>query len=294
MNSKTRNSIAIIAVVALGAATAVWLFSGDDKPSQIEDGGFSIFVSPKENESITNKGARIARPKASDRIKNQAKIADAKKNERPDLDLEIEAEAKLTEEIRLIYEQLQAAFDANDRANVIKFVQKLQSLKEWPDDIPNAVKLKALDALAWFGAPGMVEAVGFLADRDEEVVQSTIEKFDEMLSDVSLGDKGAADILSQIVKVVHDRDAIDTFLMRMNDMRPTVKAELALQIYHSGNQDAIAVMDQNVEFVFSDSENEIATIADIEQYLENARQEYIDSPEKAQEDEEFYGAPALE
>lgn len=52
--------------------------------------------------------------------------------------------------------------------------------------------------------------------------------------------------------------------------------------------------EKGIEFVFSDSDNEIATIADIEQYLENARQEYIDSPEKAQEDEEFYGAPALE
>ena len=63
-------------------------------------------------------------------------------------------------------------------------------MDEWPDDIPKSIKLKALDALAWFGAAGFAEAVGFLADSDAEVVQSAVEKFEEMLMDSTACEPG--------------------------------------------------------------------------------------------------------
>lgn len=219
--------------------------------------------------------------------------ADKQPAAKPDLKLDDKDEAKLTAEIKALYVALQEALDAGKRQDVFELVRKLQSSKEWPDGIPFSVKQRALDALAWFGASGMSEAIGFLADADPEVQEVAIEKFEEMIGDMDIGDRARADILKQIVKVVHDKDALDTFYMELNNMRPTVKAETALAIYESGNPDAVSVLKENVEFVFSDAdvEYEVKDQESISRYLKDAEQECKDDPEKAQEYEEFYGVP---
>lgn len=213
------------------------------------------------------------------------------KVEKPSMTLSAEDDARLTEELRKIYQDLQQALDDEDRQKVFALVHKLQSMDEWPDGIPQSVKLRALDALSWFGGAGVAEAVGFLADGDSEVVNTTIEKFEEMLSDFDLGDKAVSEILSQLVKVVHDTDALDSFYMEMNNMRDTVKAQTALNIYNSKNRAAISVLEENLEFIFGDADYEVKTREDVEKFLKDAEQAYVDDPEKAQDDEDFYGPP---
>lgn len=211
--------------------------------------------------------------------------------EKPDFTAEIGDDKLMTAKMRKIFKELQDALDLEQKKRVIEIVQKIQLMDEWPDDIPREVKLKALDALAWFGSDGFAEAVGFLADGDAEVVQAATEKFEEMLSDFDLGDVRTSEILCQLTKVVHDRDALDSFYTEMNNMRDTVKAKTALAIYDSGNEDAIAVLEENLDFIFSDIDNEAKTREDIENFLKKAEQVYKDDPEKAAEDEDFYGPP---
>ena len=279
----------IVAAALIGAA--VWYVSGVGESREIEQGRVL------RARQITSRDAAKAK-KETRRIREGRRSAEGARSselkiEKPNISLSSGEDAKLTEEMRRLYQELQQALDDEDKQRVFALVHKLQSMKEWPDGIPQSVKMHALDALAWFGADGFAEGVGFLADSDPEVVSEAVDKFEEMLSDFDLGDRGVSEILKQIVKVVHDHDALDTFYMELNNMRDTVKAETALAILDSRNPDAISVFKENVEFIFgdADTETEITTREDIEKYLRDAEQIYLDDPEKKAEDEEFYGPP---
>ena len=203
------------------------------------------------------------RLKRSDKIP----VARSEKVKKPDITLSSDDAEKLSAEMRKMFEDLQAALDEEKRSHVYSLVHKLQAMDEWPDGIPKSVKLKALDAIAWFGASGAAEAIGFLADSDPEVVQATIEKFEEMLSDFSIGDRATADIIKQVVTVVKDADALDTFLCEMNNMRPSVRVDLANSVYASGNEVAVKVLNENIDFYFGDSDVEVTGQKDLDAYL---------------------------
>ena len=288
MKSLFRSGFLFFAGVALLIGAAIWFVSRSDESQKIEQGNVlkPRKIAEKEAAEAKNAPHRIQEVKRP--VWDKPRTV---KIEKPNMSLSAEEDAKLTEEMRRIYHDLQQALDDEDKNKVIALVHKLQSMAEWPDGIPQSVKMRALDALSWFGGSGMAEAVGFLADRDTEVVNLAIDKFEEMLSDYDLGDVGVSEILSQIVKVVHDTDALDTFYMELNNMRDTVKAQTVLNIYDSGNKEAISVLEENLEFIFSDSDNDIKTREDVENFLKDAEQAYKDDPEKAQDDEDFYGPP---
>lgn len=287
MKSIFRGGFVFFAIAALLIGAAIWyIFGTDESQATAQESVLRSRRIAEKDLAKTGKGA--SRLPSGKKALKRASVT-AVKVEKPDFSLSAAEDAKLTEEMRRIYQDLQQALDDEDKKKVFALVHKLQSMDEWPDGIPQSVKLRALDALAWFGASGMAEAIGFLADGDSEVVNTAIEKFEEMLSDFDLGDRGVSEILSQIVKVVHDKDALDSFYMEMNNMRDTVKAQTALNIFDSGNKDAISVLEENVEFIFGDADNEIKTREDVEKFLKDAEQAYKDDPEKAAEDEEFYG-----
>ena len=288
-SSWTSLALPVGAAIAVIAALGYILFGGGDAPNGSD--GDATLRSRRRIASAERQADHKAR---ADRIRDRKKVKAEKVKERPapvkpDFLADLEADKKMTAEMKKLFLDLQAALDLDNAKRVYALVHKLQLMDEWPDGIPRAVKLKALQALSWFGAAGMAEAVGFLADSDPEVRQVSLEKFNEMLSDWDLGDTGVSEIIKQIVKVVHDKDALDSFYMELNNMRPTVKADTALAICDSGNPDAIAVLEDNLEFVFDTADVEVKTREDIERYLENAQKDYEENPEKAQEDEDFYG-----
>lgn len=212
---------------------------------------------------------------------DETAVTVSEKAKKPDVALSSDDAEKLSAEMRKMFEDLQAALDDEKRHDVYKLVHKLQAMDEWPDGIPKSVKLKALDAIAWFGAAGAAEAIGFLADADPEVVQATIEKFEEMLSDFSIGDRAIAAIIKQVVTVVNDADALDTFLCEMNNMRPSVRVDLANSVYASGNKVAVKVLNENLDFYFGDADVEVTGQKDLSAYLKANP----DEPDA----EEFYG-----
>lgn len=280
----------LIGLAVLLVVAGAWLLFFDGGASNVTDGNReyrSQRIVDGGNAGTSNRVKANRKNRVGQRLGGTTQT----KVEKPDFSTEADEESKLIGEMKRLFMELQAALDAEDKKRVFALVHKLQSMDEWPDGIPKSVKLKALDALAWFGASGMAEAVGFLADGDSEVVETTVEKFEEMLCDMDAGDRAISDILKQIVKVVHDRDALDSFYMEMNNMRDTVRAETALAIFDSGNADAVAVLKENVDFYFSDIDKEQITREDIEQFRKDAEQAYKDNPEKAQEDEEFYNPP---
>ena len=290
---KIRSRILIPVLVAAALVTGMGLlwFRGGSAESS-DNGKKSRNATKTEIFGGKRGNSKSAHAVLTDGAKPKVKISKSGKvaqRHKPDFLKEVEEEAKFTDAIKKIFAELQSALDVEDKKKVYSLVRKLQQLDEWPDEIPRSVKLKALDALAWFGSDGFAEAVGFLADSDSEVVQTAIEKFEEMLSDIDMGDVQTSEILKQLTKVVHDRDALDSFFTEMNNMRDTVKAQTALSIYDSGNVDAISVLGENIEFIFSDADYEVKTREDVERFLKDAEQAYKDNPEKAQEDEDFYG-----
>lgn len=286
MNSIFRGGFVYIVLGALSIGAVCWCICGENEGESA--GERPTLVSQDFGNDVNGVEVKRAKPRKSvRRLDTRSETV----GEKPNLSLSDGDEAKLTEEMRRIYQELQQALDAEDKQKVFALVHKLQSMKEWPDGIPQSVKMRALDALAWFGGAGMAEAVGFLADGDAEVVNATVEKFEEMLCDFDLGDTGVSEILSQIVKVVHDVDALDSFFMELNNMRDTVKAQTALNIFDSKNPDAISVLEENLDFIFGEADYEVKTREDVERFLKDAEQVYKDDPEKAADDEDFYGPP---
>jgi len=215
---------------------------------------------------------------------------------RPDLKLEQEDEAKLTEQMRQIYREMQEAFDRDDKTRVFALVRRLQSLDEWPDGIPASVKRRALQSLAWFGASGLSEAVGFLADSNPEIRDLTIDTFEQQLADSwDLGDYKLGDTMKAMVKVVTDADALESFYEQLNNMRPSVRADVALGVYESGNETAIKVFEQNMgdymsssDFDAASSEYEVKSREDVEKYQKDAALDESDA-QKKQEYDDLYG-----
>ena len=280
-----------IAGAALVIGAAVWyMVAGDVSSSDAER-----MQELRSRRVISDAKAGKPRPRALSKRERQARGKKVEEKKiplvKPDFLSDLDEEKKMTAEMKRMFLDLQAALDLEDSRKVYALVHKLQLMDEWPDGIPREVKLKALQALSWFGASGMAEAIGFLADSDPEIRQASLEKFEEMLTDWDLGDTGISEIIKQVVKVVHDKDALDAFYFELNNMRPTVKADTVLAIYDSKNPEAISVLKDSMEFIFESADGEIKTRADVEQYLTDARQDYEDNPEKAEEDEEFYGPP---
>ena len=275
----------VLAVLAIGAG--VW-YMAFDSPSRVQEDAKTLrsrkIAEAKARTLARKNGGKDKRSSRGEVIKEKAIHV------KPDFSAEAEDEAKLTGAMRKLFAELQEALDGNNKTKVYALVHKLQKMDEWPDDVPKSVKMKALEAIAWFGPSGAAEATGFLADSDPEVVQETLDKFEEMLMDSELGDTGVAEILKQLAKVVHDTDALDMFYMEMNNMRGTVKAETTLAILDTGTPEAVAVMKDNIDFLYgADIEADEIKREDIEQFLKDKQQEYKDNPELAKDDEEFYG-----
>lgn len=277
----------VLAVLVIGAA--VW-YVAFDSPSRAREDAKTLrsrkIAEAKARALARKNGGKDKQSSHGEAIKEKAIHV------KPDFSTEAEDEAKLTGAMRKLFAELQDALDENNKTKVYALVHKLQKMDEWPDDVPKSVKMKALEAIAWFGPSGAAEATGFLADSDPEVVQETLDKFEEMLMDSELGDTGVAEILKQLAKVVHDTDALDMFYMEMNNMRGTVKAETTLAILDTGTPEAVAVMKDNIDFLYgADIEADEIKREDIEQFLKDKQQEYKDNPELAKDEEEFYGPP---
>ena len=232
----------------LCALGAFWVFRGERVPEGDGPGApQKVKVRPNKNvPKVRRSATRIAkngRPDG-DAVKGAPKV----KREKPTFVLDDDDEAKLTEVQRSIIEAIRAALDAENKKEVLKLVQRLQKSPEWPDGIPKSIKMAAIEALGWFGASCLPELAGFLADGDEDVVQSAIEKYEEMLSDFDLSPRERSEILIQASKVINDADAMDSMLFELNDMPRSIAVETIKRLMAEGNSATQQVLPDNIEF----------------------------------------------
>ena len=245
-------------------------------------------LAKKEAAKATRKSEiRIA---ASNRARDNASLLGGGGGEATSSELIDFDEVELSKEIAAIYSEIKKSFEKDpfmdsrkSRQRLLAAVQKLLAQSANGAVVPGFVKRNTIDMLGWAGGDGLSEMVGFMADADAEVAAYAKEKFQDALDDFTLSDREISAILKEVVKVEHDQEALDTYISQLSNMRNSVKVDTALAILGSGNEDAVAVMENNLDFHFGAGEGdcEVKTSEDIVQYGK-------DNPD-GEDDEAFYG-----
>ena len=254
-------------------------------------GAYSLFFkensgSKEEGEVLIGKGKQIETVKGKRKTRlSVRKERISGKVEKPRLleSLDDEESVKLNEFSRKIIADLQAALDAENFRLVQKLVAKMLETPPDPkfgkEGVAALLRRKAVDAMGWFGAKGLPELVGLLADADPEIAQASFDQFTLALEDISLSDYERADIISMAAKVLTDVDNLEMLFMEINNMRHSVGAGLLVDICQNGTEAAKTLMPDQMEF-FTGEDN-IVSVEDVEKWLA----ENPDGPD----DDDLYG-----
>lgn len=186
--------------------------------------------------------------------------------------LEDVEERELTELARKVLASLQAALDAEDYEQIAHIFSMAQnapkgSLGKTTEGMPVALRKKLIEAMGWFGAKALPELAAFLADPDQDVFQMATDQFEMALSDITLGDRDRAEIVTMACRVLTDQDALGRILMELSNMRPSVLVPTIEDICANGTDPAKAQMPEVIEF--STGEDNIQTVEDLQKWLEN-------------------------
>ena len=268
MNQKTlvigcACGIAVLAVVAV-------CFSGRSRRIAVESD--TELVSMERTDGKKSVTKKTPSKKTTHRIRVEEKKPTFQVSEADGLGLS-EAQRRLIEEIR-------KAIDADDIENLIVYIRKLQASEEWPDGIPLSIRKAAIEALSWSGLEGLPSLVGFLADSDPDILEMAIDAFDEGFMDAN-GDRELSSLLVTACQAVTDGDAIETFLMELDNMRNSVAIETVKQIAQTGTPAAQAALKEAMEDRFGEG----VTLETLDQWYNDPSGENRDSPE----DEDIYG-----
>ena len=270
MDKKT--IVMVVAALALGAAS-MWAFmSGSGPDEKVPD---KTLVSRKVKAKKPAAKAGSLRKKSASATKvaisNQKRL-------KPSFALGDDEEKKLTDEQRRIIEEIRAALAADDFKKLMQLVRTMQASKEWPDGIPKAVKLAAVDALGWFGGNCLPELVGFLADADRDVISATVDAWEDAIAECEADYEVAAQV-KFACKVVVDSDSMDSILSEIGNMRHSVGIDTLKEIISTGNETAKAQVQEIIDDFTG--EKGLTTAEQLDEWLEKNP----DSPD----DEEMYG-----
>ena len=274
---------AAVALSTVGVAI-FWFSSESGDLPRVDDNAQSPSLNAKPGAADVRraKGHRIREQHATPRpgLREKPKLTDAMEDE----------EVAMTPAYKALLDEVHAAIDAEDRKRLIKVVQQMQDSDEWPDGIPASLCMAAVEALRWFGASVAPELVGYLGSSDPDVVESATEAMMDALSDFSISDHERSTLLLGFVKVVDDADTLDSMIMELDNMRPTVRAKTGMAIFEGGNKAASDALLENIEFLYCDMDDlEVTRPEDLKAYLKKAEQAYAEDPDLAESDEEFYG-----
>lgn len=274
---------AAVALSTVGVAI-FWFSSESGDLPRVDDNAQSLSLNAKPGAADVRraKGHRIREQHATPRpgLREKPKLTDAMEDE----------EVAMTPAYKALLDEVRAAIDAEDRKRLIKVVQQMQDSDEWPDGIPASLCMAAVEALRWFGASVAPELVGYLGSSDPDVVESATEAMMDALSDFSISDHERSTLLLGFVKVVDDADTLDSMIMELDNMRPTVRAKTGMAIFEGGNKAASDALLENIEFLYCDMDDlEVTRPEDLKTYLKKAEQAYAEDPDLAESDEEFYG-----
>lgn len=274
MNSNFKMGLIVVAALALGAGS-MWAFmsgvgAGDDKSDKT-----LVSRRVKAKKPFAAKTGSLRKKKGAPATKvaisNQKRL-------KPSFTIGDEEEKKLTDEQRRIIEEIRAALAADDFKTLMRLVRKMQASDEWPDGIPKAVKLAAIDALGWFGGNCLPELVGFLADADRDVIDATTDAWEDAIAECE-SDREVSAQVKFAATLVTNSESMDSILSEISNMRNSVAIDTIKAVLDKGN-DVAKKQVQEIIDDFTGTEG-MKTAEELDKWLE----EHPDDPD----DEEMYG-----
>lgn len=266
-----KNKITTILIVVLSATAGVF-------------GSYLVFKGGDVGDlaSVTaTKGSEIVKTRTEGSVKKVTKISIVENNGKKSVQI-VEAEQirpgmimpnalaedeideeNLTEAQKSVLKELQDALDDNNLRRVRKALSKFLAKAEaggLGGNVPVCMRMRAVEALAWFGKDAAVDLIDFVADANEDVSNDAFSAFEQALSDCEMGDRARSDLLVSTMKALTDAEQVDSLLNQLNDMRNSVKAEAALEILQTGSDAAKAKLAEQMETYFDEDVKDAAAL----------------------------------
>lgn len=232
MKRKTRIISTFLAVALLGGTAGVVYYLPDTKPSE----------KPTEKpppKTVKNTPKKHPNGKKNSYHRSQReKIVKVETGEGgPRLQFSPDEKEKLSDTFKALLKEITDAFDSNDKKGLLRIVQRMQKMEEWPDGIPDPVKVAAIEALKWYGTDCLPEVAGFLGDLSEDIRNQAVDVFDDALFEAN-GDEERANLLKMLAQMPFDSDAFDSFFMSFSDLRPSRVVETGKWVLEHGTPTA--------------------------------------------------------
>lgn len=243
LSKKTSFALIFLSAVSLGIAVACLMMTGDPSASREER---QTWTSVKKIQRKTSSKAKMKSKRLPISAERLAQIS-GKLRTRPTMDIGDEDEAKLTVLQKELLNEIRKAMEEEDRARVMRLIQRLQKSPEWPDGVPNAIKKAAIDALGWFGGDCLPEIAGFLMDADEEILTEAAEIMENRLMDAN-GDAEISEIIIAASKMINDAEAMESILMELSNMRNSRIVSTIKEVWKSGTPAAKKALPDAIEF----------------------------------------------
>lgn len=268
---KSLKVILLVGGAAVLAVAAKVAFFSNGEPVQKVDAPKTVSGKPRAGDDAKVKNRPHGR-------KNRIETVEPVKREHPTFAIEQSDEAALTELQRKLLEEIRAALREDDYKTLMRLVRKMQASDEWPDGIPNSIKLAALEALGWYGSKCLPEVVPFLADSNPEIVSAAVSQWEDAIAECD-SDREIAEQVKLAARVVTDEDSLESILVEVMNMRHSVAVETLKDVLANGNEQAYnKVLEQIADFT---DDKTITTAEQLDAWL----QEHPDDPG----DEEMYG-----
>ena len=252
--------LVLVVLIALGVGAGIFALLCVDSESDPATGTtLGVRIGDKGNTGVKSpKKGSNRRVQIRPMTREEAKLAITR-----ELAFDKDDEAALSAEQKALLEEIRRVLDQEDRAGLIRIVQKMQKSDEWPDGIPISIRKAAIDALAWFGHDCIPEILGFAHDPDAEIQQQSLEAYENALFEAN-GDLELSQLIIAAAKVVTDFDSIDSMMMWLNDMRPSRQVETIKAIWENGSDAAKRAVNENIEFITG--EDGIRTPEDLDKW----------------------------
>lgn len=140
---------------------------------------------------------------------------------------------------------MQSALDAEDYRALIPLVTAAAGSA-------NAdVRLRAVEALQWFGKKALAELTMFMADSDDDVRATACDAWTSALSHVEDAEEKGA-LVASAMEILTDSDQLESMVMEINDLPNSAQMDILTRLIESGNKAAAEVAREHYEFLTSE------------------------------------------
>ena len=257
---------------------------------------FFILSGPEKDDANVTDDTAAASPRKAKRQQRMARKEHGaqrlKQKEKPTINLDDKEYEGLSNEMRAILKELEAALDNDDDKGVARTCAKILKImrEKGEDAVPPVVREDAVEALGLSLPAALPELMGFMADSNEDVREAVNDQLDELFGDPTIGDANLAPIITTLSKIVTDEDLIDSMVMSLeSDLRNSVKVATYKQILKTGTEEVKEKVRESIDDLL-DVDEAILTDAQREAGLDKYLREEPDD----EDDDDLYGANDLD